>query len=95
MSSTATLCDNHPYKAGTEVQAGCAPHPKIPGRTGTLLTWLSDLQTQEEKGGSILKISCVNSLAVQWLRSRASTAGNTGSIPGQGTKIPHDTIAAK
>ena len=30
------------------------------------------------------------SLAVQWLlRHRASTAGGTGSIPGQGTKILH------
>ena len=29
------------------------------------------------------------SLAVQWLRLRASTAGGTVSIPGQGTKIPH------
>ena len=29
------------------------------------------------------------SLAVQWLRLRTSTAGGTGSIPGQGTKIPH------
>ena len=29
------------------------------------------------------------SLAVQWLRFCASTAGCTGSIPGQGTKIPH------
>ena len=28
------------------------------------------------------------SLAVQWLRLHASTAGVTGSIPGQGTKIP-------
>ena len=27
------------------------------------------------------------SLAVQWLRIHASTAGGTGSIPGQGTKI--------
>ena len=27
------------------------------------------------------------SLAVQWLRLRASTPGGTGSIPGQGTKI--------
>ena len=59
MSSTATLCDSHPYKAGTEVQAGCAPHPRrpVPGRTGTLLTWLSDLRAQEEKGGCILKTS--------------------------------------
>ena len=29
------------------------------------------------------------SLAVQWLRLHASTAGGTGSIPGCGTKIPH------
>ena len=27
---------------------------------------------------------------VQWLRLCASNAGDTGSIPGQGTKIPHD-----
>ena len=31
------------------------------------------------------------SLAVQWLRLCASTAEGTGSIPGQGTKIPHAT----
>ena len=30
-----------------------------------------------------------NSLAVQWLRLCASNAGSMGSIPGQGTKIPH------
>ena len=29
------------------------------------------------------------SLAVQWLGLCASTAGGVGSIPGQGTKIPH------
>ena len=29
------------------------------------------------------------SLAVQWLRLCTSTAGGTGSIPGQGNKIPH------
>ena len=28
------------------------------------------------------------SLVVQWLRLRVSTAGDTGLIPGQGTKIP-------
>ena len=28
-------------------------------------------------------------LAVQWLRLCTSTAGGTGSIPGQRTKIPH------
>ena len=29
------------------------------------------------------------SLAVQWLRRCTSNAGGTGSIPGQGPKIPH------
>ena len=29
-----------------------------------------------------------NSLAVQWLGLRASTAEGPGQIPGQGTKIP-------
>ena len=28
-------------------------------------------------------------LVVQWLRLDTSTAGGRGSIPGQGTKIPH------
>ena len=30
-----------------------------------------------------------NSLVVQWLELPASTAGGTGLIPGQGTKILH------
>ena len=29
------------------------------------------------------------SLAVQWLRLHAPSAGSTGSVPGRGTKIPH------
>ena len=28
---------------------------------------------------------------VQWLRLCAPNAGDTGSVPGQGTKIPHAT----
>ena len=32
-----------------------------------------------------------DSLAVQWLGVRTSTTGGTGSIPGQGTKIPQAT----
>ena len=31
------------------------------------------------------------SLAVQWLRLCASTAGGTGLIPGQGSEVPHAT----
>lgn len=29
------------------------------------------------------------SLVVQWLRPYASSAGDAGSIPDEGTKIPH------
>ena len=29
------------------------------------------------------------SLMIEWLRLHASNAGGAGSIPGQGTKIPH------
>ena len=36
-----------------------------------------------------VKTTMRNSLAVQWLRTHTSTAGGTGSTPGQGTKIPH------
>ena len=38
-----------------------------------------------------LKYNTGTSLAVQWLRLQASTAGGTGSIPGRGTYIPHAT----
>ena len=38
---------------------------------------------------SPLKHHIGTSLVVQWLRLRSSTAGGRGSIPGQGTKIPH------
>ena len=34
-------------------------------------------------------------LVVQLLRHRASTAGDTGSIPGRGTKIPHAAHSQK
>ena len=32
---------------------------------------------------------------VQWLRLCASTAGGKGSIPGQGTKIPHAVLCSQ
>ena len=41
-----------------------------------------------EGDGLYLKNNRWTSLAVQWLRLPTSTAGDTGSIPGQGTKIP-------
>ena len=34
-------------------------------------------------------------LVAQWLRLRASKAGDAGLIPGQGTKIPHATWPKK
>ena len=36
-----------------------------------------------------------NSLEVQWLGLRASTAGGTGLVPGWGTKIPPVTWLGK
>ena len=36
----------------------------------------------------ILKL-CLNSLVLQWLGLYASTSGTVGSVPSQGTKIPH------
>ena len=35
------------------------------------------------------------SLVIQWLRCPPYTAGVAGSIPGQGTKIPHATWCGK
>ena len=35
------------------------------------------------------------SLVVQWLQLCPSNAGGTGSIPGQGTKIPHNEMWQK
>ena len=37
------------------------------------------------------KVSVLTSLAVQWLGLHAFTKSGTGSIPGQGTEIPHTT----
>ena len=42
-----------------------------------------NLPNQKSKGSLIR-----TSLAVQWLGLHASTAGGTGSFPGQGAKIP-------
>ena len=35
------------------------------------------------------------SLADQWLRLRASTAGGMGSVPGGVTKIPHGALRSQ
>ena len=44
---------------------------------------MGKLRLRKVRGGT--------SLAVQWLRLHASTAGGAGSIPGTGTKIPRAT----
>ena len=43
----------------------------------------------ERKSNKVRMTTLGTSLAVQWLKLCISTAGGTGSIPGQGTKIPH------
>ena len=40
----------------------------------------------------ISKVVSVTSLVIQWLRLKLSSAGDAGSTPGQGTKIPHVTL---
>ena len=58
--------------------------------------FLTCIQVSQEAGklvwySQLFKNStvCGTSLAVKWLRLCASTARGAGSIPGQGTKIPH------
>ena len=49
---------------------------------------IPDLCTSEQtEDDAFLKAVKQTSLAVQWLRLQASTAGGSGSIPGQVTKI--------
>ena len=44
---------------------------------------------ESDPGSALKKLIAGTSLAVQGLGLRTSTAVGTGSIPGQGTKIPH------
>ena len=61
------------------------------------LHWQADSQPLRHQGspGLLLKKQTNPkngiSLVVQWLRLHASSAGGTGLIPVQGTKIPHAT----
>ena len=49
---------------------------------------IPDLCTSEQtEDDAFLKAVKQTSLSVQWLRLQASTAGGSGSIPGQVTKI--------
>ena len=51
--------------------------------------WLQVTEHPPQKG------SHRASLAIQWLRLCASSAGGTGSIPGRGTRIPHASWCTK
>ena len=55
----------------------------------------SIIHYSQEVGATQVYINLGPSLAVQWLRLCAPSAGGTGSIPGQGTKIPHATQCAQ
>ena len=56
--------------------------------TGAQLPW----KTSEQLCRTHLRIVPLGtSLAVQWLRLCTFTAVGLGSVPGQGTKIPHAT----
>ena len=44
---------------------------------------------KKHKKVATIKVRIGNSLVVQWLGFRASTAGGMGSNPGWGTRIPH------
>ena len=49
-------------------------------------------QLRDFPGSPVLKTPMFGtSLVVKWLRLCASNAGDAGSIPGQGTKIPYAT----
>ena len=49
-----------------------------------------DKEAVSRRAGEVLAKSVGGtSLAVQWLRLRAPSAGGMGLIPGWGTKIPH------
>ena len=65
---------------------GCYPHPHK--QCICKLSLGLGLQTIHSFIHST-NIYCGTSLAVQWLRLCASNAGGMGSIPSQGTKIPH------
>ena len=47
-----------------------------------------DSDSTTQKGNLTLKYG-LDLLAAQWLRLHTSTAAGVGSVPGQGTKIPH------
>ena len=75
---------------------GCAAqhvkllHPEIQPRLLALQVWsLKPWTAREACRGFLTLLSAGNPLTVRWLRLWASTAGGTGSVLGQETKILH------
>lgn len=65
-------------------------HPEIQPRLLALQVWsLKHWTAREACRGFLTLLSAGNPLTVRWLRLWASTAGGTGSILGQKTKILH------
>ena len=54
-----------------------------------------DKKDEDVQGSDAGKKLLGISLAVQWLRLHTSNAGGVGSIPGQGSNIPHATVWQK
>ena len=69
-------CEEYSRCPSTSLEPDTDPPPVITQISARLL----GLKEKDDHG---------TSLVVQWLRLHASTAGDTGSIPGQGTKILH------
>ena len=57
----------------------------------TSVSWSMPVKLVEIKNNGNIKSWGGTSLVVQWLRRHAASAGDVGSILGQGTKIPHAT----
>ena len=64
--------------------------PCIPAETGFLVQELVVASSQRTQNSG-LKYPARTSLVVQWLRLYTSNSGQQGSIPSQGTELPHAT----
>lgn len=74
----------------------------IPRYSAIVIIMFGDTILEKSRGKKIQnalegvkETSSGNSLAAQWLGIRASTAGGVGSVPGGGTKIPHNTYCGQ
>ena len=74
----------------TDREAGCATVHRITKSRTQLSDWTDWLTQMLAERSDIYKNQIPGtSLAVWWLRFHTSTARGTGSIPSEGSKIPH------